>query len=383
MSLVLNDRVKETTTSIGTGTINLGGAATNFQTFVAGIGDGNFTYYAIVDNTNNAWEVGIGKVTDATPDTLSRDIIKSSSNSGNAVNFSAGTKDVFCTIPCKIPTAPTVRSVSAEATGTGNVTPTLPSGHALNDILFLVVQSSNQSVTAPAGYTQIGPQNGLGTAANAGATRLAVFWKRDGGSESDPTVTDTGDHTYATMIAIKGCVTTGNPFHFKNNGFKKTASTTLTIPGGETTIDNSLIIYFAAHAVDNASAQFSAEANSDLTSITEQFDDGTTDGTGGGIGIWTGIKTTAGVFGNFTATEANSTADIFMCLSMIPNDIFKETSSTSPTEIYNYITSNGGTDTFNIPSNAKGLDIIAIGGGGRGGAGIASTAASGGGGGGR
>ena len=99
MALVLNDRVKETTTTTGTGTLNLAGAATNFETFVAGIGDGNTVYYAIVHQTAAEFEVGLGTVTDATPDTLSRATILSSSNSDSAVNFSSGTKDVFCTLP--------------------------------------------------------------------------------------------------------------------------------------------------------------------------------------------------------------------------------------------------------------------------------------------
>ena len=98
MALVLNDRVKETTTSTGTGTINLAGAETGFKTFVAGIGNTNTTYYAIVHQSADEFEVGIGTVTDASPDTLSRTTIISSST-GSAVNFSAGTKDVFCTLP--------------------------------------------------------------------------------------------------------------------------------------------------------------------------------------------------------------------------------------------------------------------------------------------
>jgi len=99
MALVLNDRVKETTTTTGTGTINLGGAQTNFETFVAGIGNSNTTYYAIVHRSSAEFEVGLGTITDATPDTLARTTIISSSNSDSAVNFSAGTKDVFCTMP--------------------------------------------------------------------------------------------------------------------------------------------------------------------------------------------------------------------------------------------------------------------------------------------
>ena len=101
MALVINDRVKETSTTTGTGTINLAGAETGYESFVSGVGTGNTTYYAIELNSANEWEVGIGTVTDAAPDTLSRDTIISSSNSDAAVNFSAGTKNVFCTLPAK------------------------------------------------------------------------------------------------------------------------------------------------------------------------------------------------------------------------------------------------------------------------------------------
>ena len=99
MALVLNDRVKETTTTTGTGTVNLAGAETGFETFVAGIGNTNTTYYAIVHQTADEFEVGLGTVSDSSPDTLSRTTIISSSNSDSGVNFSAGTKDVFCTLP--------------------------------------------------------------------------------------------------------------------------------------------------------------------------------------------------------------------------------------------------------------------------------------------
>jgi hypothetical protein len=98
MALVVNDRVKETSTTTGTGTFDLDGAALGFETFVSGIGNANTTYYSIV-NENGEFEVGLGTVTDDATDTLSRDTILSSSNSDAAVNFSAGTKDVFCTLP--------------------------------------------------------------------------------------------------------------------------------------------------------------------------------------------------------------------------------------------------------------------------------------------
>jgi hypothetical protein len=95
MPLVLRDRVKETTTTVGTGTYTLAGAATGYQSFSV-IGNGNTTYYTVTDNTN--WEVGIGTYTSAGT-TLSRDTILASSNAGSAVSWGAGTKSVFVTYP--------------------------------------------------------------------------------------------------------------------------------------------------------------------------------------------------------------------------------------------------------------------------------------------
>ena len=108
MALIVNDRVKETSTTTGTGTLNLAGAETGYESFVSGIGTGNTTYYAIELNSANEFEVGIGTVTDASPDTLSRDTVISSSNSDAKVNFSAGTKNVFCTLPAKRAMSPSM-----------------------------------------------------------------------------------------------------------------------------------------------------------------------------------------------------------------------------------------------------------------------------------
>jgi len=100
MALVINDRVKETSTTTGTGTFDLDGAVTGFDTFVTGIADGNTTYYAIFHQGTTEWEVGLGTVTDATPDTLARTTVLTNSDGNTSqVTFSAGTKDVFCTLP--------------------------------------------------------------------------------------------------------------------------------------------------------------------------------------------------------------------------------------------------------------------------------------------
>jgi hypothetical protein len=97
MPLVIKDRVQETTTTTGTGTITLAGAVSGFQSFSV-IGDSNTTFYSIVGGTE--WELGIGTYT-SSGTTLSRNTILESSNGGTAVNFSAGTKTVFCTYPAE------------------------------------------------------------------------------------------------------------------------------------------------------------------------------------------------------------------------------------------------------------------------------------------
>ena len=99
MALVVADRVKETTTTAGTGTVTLLGASTGFQSFAV-IGNANITYSTIAAQTGTEWEVGIGTYTSSST-TLSRTTVLSSSNGGSAVNFSAGTKDVFVTYPAE------------------------------------------------------------------------------------------------------------------------------------------------------------------------------------------------------------------------------------------------------------------------------------------
>lgn len=98
MALVVKDRVKETTTTTGQGTVTLAGAVTGYQAFSV-IGDGNTTYYTIAGQTGSEWEVGIGTYT-SSGTTLSRDtVLASSAGAPTKTTFSAGTKDVFVTYP--------------------------------------------------------------------------------------------------------------------------------------------------------------------------------------------------------------------------------------------------------------------------------------------
>jgi len=98
MALVINNRVRETTATTGTGAVTLAGAVDGFQTFAAGIGNSNTTYYAISLNTANEWEVGLGTL-NGDSSTLTRTTVLESSNSDSAVDFAAGSKEIFCTLP--------------------------------------------------------------------------------------------------------------------------------------------------------------------------------------------------------------------------------------------------------------------------------------------
>jgi hypothetical protein len=97
MAFVIADRVRETSTTVGTGSITLAGAVTGYQTFASVLASSDTTYYTIADQTGANWEVGIGTFT--SPSTLARTTILSSSNAGSVVTFTSGTKDVFISLP--------------------------------------------------------------------------------------------------------------------------------------------------------------------------------------------------------------------------------------------------------------------------------------------
>lgn len=142
MALVLADRVNETTTTSGTGTITLAGAVPNYQTFAV-IGNGNQTYYTIFHQTLSEWEVGIGTYTSAGT-LLSRDTVLSSSNSGSLVNFSAGTKNVFCDYPAG---KAVFEDVDNNVTVAGNV--------VAGNGIFVNSTTVSSSYTIAAGYNGI------------------------------------------------------------------------------------------------------------------------------------------------------------------------------------------------------------------------------------
>jgi hypothetical protein len=132
MALVLADRVKETTTTTGTGAVTLLGASTGFQSF-ATIGNANTTYYTIAAQTGGQWEVGIGTY-GSSGTTLSRTtvLINSAGTQPSALDLSAGTKDVFVTYPAEYAVVSTNVGTSGQvlvSNGTG-VAPTFQTSTA-------------------------------------------------------------------------------------------------------------------------------------------------------------------------------------------------------------------------------------------------------------
>ena len=139
MALVVKDRVQETSTTTGTGTFTLAGAVSGFQSFSV-IGNANTTYYAIVGGSE--WEVGLGTYT-SSGTTLARNTILESSNGGTAVNFSAGTKNVFVTYPAE-------EAVYQDETGTAYA-PQFAASNGLN----VNNGTIGTSYTFPTGYNSV------------------------------------------------------------------------------------------------------------------------------------------------------------------------------------------------------------------------------------
>lgn len=244
MAHVLNDRVRETSTSTFASqgnTIELAGAPTGFETFVAGIGDGNTTYYAIVHRTANEFEIGLGTITDATPDTLtgrSDSNVISSSNSDNVVQFSAGTKDVFCTLPA---------SKAITLDNSGNI--------PLSTVTF--DSSGNITLDADGGtITFADAGSSLGTITSSGysgkaATATALDTARNiGGVSFDGT----------TNIDLPGVNTAGNQ-NTSGTAAVATVATTVTITDNESTDEDNAIVFTAGGDVDGGNLGLESDGN--------------------------------------------------------------------------------------------------------------------------
>lgn len=218
--------------------------------------------------------------------------------------------------------APSFQAAGTAVSGTGSVFAPWPA-HAVGDIALLFVESAGGqavTLTTPAGFAAVtGSPQATGTTTNG--TRITVFWARaTSTSMSTPQVADPGNHVYARILTYRGVIDSGDPWDVTGGGVKAVASTSVTVTGVTTTVPDTLIVQAVARDNDSAAAAFSAQANGNLTGIAEQSDDGTNSGNGGGIGIWDGVKATAGATGDTTATVTSS-INAFLTIALRPGSI--------------------------------------------------------------
>jgi len=231
MALVLADRVRDTTTTTGTGTVTLSGTApTGYQNFSV-IGNANTTYYTI--NAGSQWEVGIGTYSSTGP-TLARTTVLESSNANALVNFSAGTKDVFVTYPSDraVTTDGTETLTNKTINGSNNtitnisltsaVTGTLPVANggtgvtASSGANSVVLRNVNQNFAVnniDFGFTSI--------ATAAGTTTLTVA--------STNTIFFTGSTTQTVVMPVTSTLVLGSAYFIRNNS---TGDLTINSSGG-------------------------------------------------------------------------------------------------------------------------------------------------------
>jgi hypothetical protein len=234
MALVVADRVKETTTSTGTGAISLGGAEPNFRTFSSVLSDADTTYYAIIDDNNLAFEVGLGTYA-SSGNTITRTTVLSSSNSNNAVNFSAGTKDVFLTYPAD-------KSVNRDASGnvsvSGGVTATSFTGPITATQVDLTGQGDLRLQDASGGQYVA-----LQAPATVGSSFTFTLPSADGSADQLLKTDGSGNLSFATINAspsftatAKGAISDGDPVVVNYDGTVSKAGKTADSAGSQNKI---------------------------------------------------------------------------------------------------------------------------------------------------
>ncbi|MGA1979396.1 MAG: LamG domain-containing protein [Sedimentisphaerales bacterium] len=216
-------------------------------------------------------------------------------------------------------TIPNYQAAGTAQSSTVAITVPWPA-HQAGDIALLFVESCGGqpvTLTTPAGFVNVtnSPQ---ATGAGAAGTRLTVFWCRaTSSSMSSPVVGDPGDHVYGRILTFRNVVATGDPWDVTQGGTKAAASTTTTFGAVTTSVNNTLIVLAASRDNDSAAAAWSGWTNANLSGLTERSDGGTTSGNGGGVGVATGLKSTAGSTGQTTATVTSS-VDGHMTIALKP-----------------------------------------------------------------
>lgn len=211
------------------------------------------------------------------------------------------------------------KSAGTQALGTGSITPALPTGWQENDIFVLVMQSMNEAVTTPSGWTPFAssPQ-GTGPAATPGSCRLSLYWKRATSSETAPLIADSGSRNQARIFAYSACALSGSPIDAESGDVQASASSSVTWPSVTTTSQGCMVVNALSHAITSSGVRLDTSANADLTNFEEIYDSGAATGGGGGLAVVQGYKDTAGTTGSTTGTLVTSATQGRITFSLKP-----------------------------------------------------------------
>lgn len=199
---------------------------------------------------------------------------------------------------------------ASASAGVNNIA--VPTGSQLGDLMIMLTESANETISTPTTsvgtWTQIGDQTvqAVGTAAGAGATRLAVWYKWWETGQTVSAVADSGDHTCAQIVSYRG-VDVQNPFNTSSGGAVAADTADVTLPAVTTTTPNSMILFCVANDRDLASTtNYNSLTNANLSSINERIDQTIATQQGGGLCLYDAMSASCQNIG--TSTLAKSTA---------------------------------------------------------------------------
>lgn len=207
---------------------------------------------------------------------------------------------------------------SAFASGAGDLSVAALTGTQAGDIILLFVESANQTISTPSGYSVLATQVGTGTAAAAGGVRIATFYRiLADAADTSTTVSDSGNHTTAIKMLFRDTPVIQGNFFVAATSTQGTASTSMTFPAVTTATDESLVILSVALDTDaDSTATVGTVTNANLSNITEIHDQTVSTNAGGGLAVITGEKATAGSTGTSTATGSTSVTRAYTTIAL-------------------------------------------------------------------